>query len=422
MPWISVKCCTAALICFGAGAVAQIPDRPSRPSPYFELRKQQAEYAGPGREDPAPGEVQEVLLGYFGPSDPSHPDGGDLWSAAGLAVEEANRQGGCQGKPLRLVASWSENPWGSGVSQVVRMAYDDKVWAIVGGIDGPSTHLAEQVVAKARLALISPASSDKTANLANVPWLFSCLPGDHLQAPVLAAAIADRVGRAPLVLVSTTDHDSHLFAQELNKSLTKHRLLPHYHFQCEPQTPQLADLAARVVKAEPAAVALIAGAHDSARLITALRQRGFSGIVFGSASMGRRRFQQEAGEAAEGVFFPLLYVPQETNDEFVKTFQARFNRSPDYAAAHTYDAVRLLVAAIRKAGLNRARIRDAVEELSPWKGVTGSVSWDPLGSNTRSVRLGTIQDGLAVPVGGKQRQGVPSAARCRSSRRSLCRS
>ena len=33
-----------------------------------------------------------------------------------------------------------------------RIVYQDRVWAIIGGIDGPSAHLAEQVVAKARLA------------------------------------------------------------------------------------------------------------------------------------------------------------------------------------------------------------------------------------------------------------------------------
>ena len=116
--------------------------------------------------------------------------------------------------------------------------------------------------------------------------------------------------------------------------------------------------------------------------------------------MGRRRFREIAGGAAEGVVFPLLYSPQATSAEFSfsKAFEDRFGHSPDYAAAHTYDAFRLLVAAMRKAGLNRARIRDAVAELSPWSGVTGSVAWDPLGSNTRPVSLGTIQDGQIVPV------------------------
>ncbi|HUT89701.1 MAG TPA: ABC transporter substrate-binding protein [Thermoguttaceae bacterium] len=395
-------CLAIACGCVPAGAADEGRQPPPQP-PFYRLREHQAEYAGPGRDEPPPQDVDEVLLGYFGPGDPAHPDGGDLWLAAQMAVDEANRRGGCQGKPFRIVARWSENPWGTGVAEVARMVYDENVWAIVGGIDGPSTHLAEQVVAKARLPLVSPASSDKTVNLANVPWMFSLLPGDHLQAPVLAAAVSDRVGSRAFVLISAVDHDSRLFTTELRKCLTSRRLLPRYHFEhngAREDEPRLVD---RIVESKPDAVVLVAGAHQSARLVVGLRRRGFAGLVFGSAAMGRRRFHEEAGEAAEGVLFPLLYrtptaPAEEPPKEFFDAFEKRYGHAPDYAAAHTYDAFRLLVAAIRTAGLNRARIRDALRDLSPYSGVAGTVAWDPQGSNTRAVSLGTIRDGRVIPV------------------------
>jgi ABC-type branched-subunit amino acid transport system substrate-binding protein len=112
--------------------------------------------------------------------------------------------------------------------------------------------------------------------------------------------------------------------------------------------------------------------------------------------MGRRRFLAEAGPAAEGVILPLLVQPGEPWAALEATFQERFQRSPDFAAAGTYDAVQLLVAAVRKAGLNRARIGDALRELSPWNGAAGIVCWDPLGGNTRPVQLGTVSGGRLV--------------------------
>jgi ABC-type branched-subunit amino acid transport system substrate-binding protein len=337
-----------------------------------------------------------------------------MWSAACLAIQKANQAGGYKGLPFRLVAGWSDNPWGSGISKVVRMAYVDRVWAFIGGIDGPSTHLAEQVVAKARLSLINPGCTDKTVNLANVPWMFSCLPGDHLQAPVLADAISLHVGRKPFLLVSATDHDSHLFTVELNKSLTKQEIAPSYHFEFKHNDEDYTELVEKIAKPSARAIVIIAGARDSARLISAVRKKGFTGCIFGGPSMGRRRFLQEAGQAAEGVIFPLLYIPEggqtlsfalganpgKHSDSFEKEFSSRFASSPDYLAAHTYDAVNLLIAAIRKAGLNRARIRDAVRELSPFTGVTGAIKWDTLGGNSRTVRLGTVRAGHVVSASG----------------------
>ena len=58
----------------------------------------------------------------------------------------------------------------------------------------------------------------------------------------------------------------------------------------------------------------------------------------------------------------------------------------------------LVVAAVRKAGLNRARIGDALRGLSGWKGVLGELRWDRLGGNARPVTLGTIRNGRAVPL------------------------
>jgi len=363
---------------------------------FFNARKHQTKYVGPGRDKLAPTDIEEVLIGYFGPSTPSHLEGGDMWCAACLAIEQANQAGGYKGLPFHLVAGWSDNPWGSGVSKVVRMAYVDKVWAIIGGIDGPSTHLAEQVVAKARLTLLSPGSTDKTVNLANVPWMFSCLPPDQLQAPILARAIASDIGKKPFLLVSAADHDSHLFTVELAKSFNRHQLAPSYHFKFKPKEKDFTGLVEKIIETRTCAMVLIAGPQQSASLISAIRQENFTGLIFGGPSMGRHSFLEQAGKAAEGVMFPLLYTHRRSSDSFDKKFTLRFGNSPDYLAAHTYDVITLLIAAIRKAGLNRARICDAVRELSPWAGVTGTIKWDALGANSRTVSLGTIRAGRVI--------------------------
>jgi len=351
-----------------------------------------------GRDELVPDDINEVLIGYFGPTDPCTPQGIEMWFAASLAVEQTNLAGGYKGMPFRLVPGWSHNPWGSGVKQVVRMVYVDKVWAVIGGIDGPSTHLAEQVVTKARLPLISPTNADRTANLANVPWMFSCLPPDSLQTCALARAMAAYIQREPFVIISAVDHDSHLFALELTKSLRRKQLAPAYHFQFKPDEKNPAGLVQKIINTHIDAVVLIAGAQQSARIISAMRESGFQGLIFGGPTMGQRDFTKKAGNAAEGAIFPLLYVPQKTSNDFERTFTALFGDRPDYLAAHIYDAVNLTVTAIRKAGLNRTRIRDAVKDLSAWQGIAGPILWDSRGSNSRPIVLGTVTSGQLIQL------------------------
>ena len=72
---------------------------------------------------------------------------------------------------------------------------------------------------------------------------------------------------------------------------------------------------------------------------------------------------------------------------FADAYAARWHAEPDWAAASGYDAVRIVAAAVRRAGLNRARIRDAVRGLAPYEGAGGVVRWNALGRNETGVRL-----------------------------------
>lgn len=357
--------------------------------PFYRLREHETSYSGPGRDELEPNDLEEVRIGYFGPGDPNHVEAGDLWLAAQLALEEANGKGGYRGVPFRLVGCWSQNQWGTGISRLAQIVYGDEIWAIIGSIDGASTHLAEQVVAKARLPLVSPVSTDKTINLANVPWMFSLTPGDHLIAPVVARAIVDRTGK-PFALVSSADHDSRLFVDELRVELRKLQASPSYHWVLNPrQNVEL--IAERVSSSSIQTVVIAAGAHDASCLVKSLKAAGFRGDIVGGPSLGRRVFIEEVQEKGNGVLFPVL-------SSLDDVFMERFGRETDYAARQVYDAVWLLIDAIRKAGLNRARIRDALLELAPWNGAGGLVVWDPLGQNSRPVRLGTYRDGTIVPI------------------------
>ena len=340
-----------------------------------------------------PGDLREIRIGYFGPDDPDHPVGGAIWKGTKLAIEESNAAGGYQGRPFRLVQDWDENPWSGGAASVVRMVYQERVWAVIGGIDGTSTHLAEQVVAKARLALIDPASTDRTVNSANVPWMFSCMPADRVLMATIGDALLASRGRESFILASATDHDSRIMAEAFLSVVHRKHSGPQRHLQFQSGSYRLPELAKQIAESEAKAVVVLAGASDSAALVRELRAAGAESPIFGGPSLGRRIFLDQARSAAEGVRLPLTLQESDLAAEFGERFGARWNVAPDYAAFHAYDSTRLLVAAIRRAGPDRAQIRAALAELSPWKGVSGTIRWDEIGRNSRGARLGAIRDG-----------------------------
>ena len=391
-----------AAIC-GRGGSAQVAAADT-PAPHFDARGHTPEYVGPNDQPAATGALTEIRIGYFGPSDPQHPLYGNLWRAAQRAIDDANQRGGFVGKPYRLVPAWSDNPWGSGVKQVTQLVYADRVWAIVGGVDGPTTHLAEQVVVKARLALVSPVSTDKTVNLTNVSWMFSLAPNDRLVADVLTEEIARGARTRSFILITTNDHDAFLLTRELRRAMTASRIAPSYQFEYQPQSRAREALVHECLAAKPDDVIVIANPLDSLDLVRALRQAGFAGCIFGGSAMGRAPFVRHVADVAGELVFPQLSGARpaaETSaaaDHTPVNAPAGMEADDDYAALQMYDAVQLVTSAIGKAGLNRVAIARAIRDLSPIAGVSGRIEWDAPGSNTRRPTLVTITHGRVVPL------------------------
>jgi len=384
----------ALLVCCAFCGASQEAPRHA-PTPYKDGRKSPSTFEGPGRDLPEPEDIREVLIGYYGPADNSHPDGGILWQGATLAMEEANREGGYKGKPFRLVSRWSENPWRAGAALITRMAFVDRVWVVIGSIEGAGTHLAEQVVAKALLPLVNPAATDRSIHMAGVPWMFSVVQGDDMHSAVLAGALHGR----SVVILSATDHDSRAFAGNLKTAFASQRVNIRLQLEFEPGRPDLSETARSASAARPEAVVVVASARDGARAVKALRRANFAGMIAGGPWFGRASFAEQAGTAAEGALFSWVGSPAPA---FRDRFAARFGGTPDYTAACAYDSVRIVVAAIREAGLNRARIRDAIANLAPYEGASGRIEWDEFGQNRRPPALAAIQSGQPAAVSSKR--------------------
>lgn len=401
----------AALLCVASlpnTSAAQSADQnpaPRRP----RLRDTTLGYNGPSDDLT---NLTEIRIGWFGPSNLDDPLTGDLWWAANFALQEANTlpsdsrlpASDFLRLPFRLIPRWSVNPWGTGVSQLARMVYDEQPLALLGSMDSATTHLAEQVVAKAQLPLVSPIATDKSVTFAGVSWMFSCAPGDDAVARVLVEAVQAEL-KSPAgktVLLATTDHESRMTAREVMSQLSRCGRRPDFRFDVPPDAADIAQQLQAAADARPAVVLIIAGVEDSARLTRAVREKVGTATIFGGQSMGRRRFTELAGAAAEGVRFPLLFVPNPADancTRFIERFKSEHQRAPDYTAALTYDAMRLLLEAIRRAGPNRARIREALAQLSPWPGIAGTIHFDGTGQNTRTdLCLGTIRNGAVLPM------------------------
>jgi ABC-type branched-subunit amino acid transport system substrate-binding protein len=155
---------------------------------------------------------------------------------------------------------------------------------------------------------------------------------------------------------------------------------------------------------------IIAGSHadcivlwadetETAGIVKQMRALGMKQRVFGSYRTLGPEMLAEAGPAAEGFEAVFPYDPSRKDPKwlsFNSRFEARFHERPEQFASLAYDAMNALLDSICKAGLNRARIHDALANIDRYDGVTGQMRFDPNQKNVAPMYLGTVHDGAVT--------------------------
>jgi ABC-type branched-subunit amino acid transport system substrate-binding protein len=155
----------------------------------------------------------------------------------------------------------------------------------------------------------------------------------------------------------------------------------------------------RIQKTSPDAILVWGNARESAMILKQIRELGMKQPVYGSDRMVSNEFLSLAGNLAEGIITTCQYNP-DANDPKLKAFKSnyvkRFDQEPDVFAAHAYDGMNIIIEAVKKAGLNRALIRDVLTDLKTfqgYQGVTGPVILDGTWNNVRPIFVAEVTNG-----------------------------
>jgi branched-chain amino acid transport system substrate-binding protein len=375
-------------------------------------------YSGAARDIPVPKDLTEIRVGFFGPIEhnPESVFGLRMLHGAQLAVEDANAHGGYGGKPFRLMLhndydNWQaktvygeDRPtdptiWGSASNEVVKMVYDDRDWAIFGSISSESTHIALRVALRAEIPIVNSASTDPTIPETYIPWYFTDLQDDRVQCLTLARHIFTEIGMKRVAILRVNSRYGRFGVMKLRDAA---RRLSHPIVIEQKYLPGDTDFTKQlnVIRSSRAdAIVLWADETQAAGILKQMRAAGMKQRVFGAYRTLGPELLAEAGDAAEGFEAVFPYDPTRNDPkwlEFNQRFEARFHEKPEQFASLAYDAMNALLDSICKAGLNRARIHDALANIEQYDGVTGHMVFDPNQKNVAPMYLGTVHNGAVT--------------------------
>jgi ABC-type branched-subunit amino acid transport system substrate-binding protein len=360
--------------------------------PFKEHFLLQMEYTGPGRAKPEPEHVDTVKLGFIGPimstvsvatGGKSHeePMGIKMLQGAQLAIEEANARGGYLKRqiPFELVVSNDNGLWGASGNEIIKMAYKDEVWAILGTIDGANSHIAIRVALKAEIVMMNSGDTDPTFIETNIPWVFRCIGDDRQQGYLLVDYLYRKLGLKSVGVIRASNRYGRFGVREIrdgSRRLGKPIVLEMAYPVGGSDYSLHLD---RLNSANVQAIVHWGDAEDGARVLNQMRAMGMNQPYYTCDRCLDDEFVEIAGDNAEGVVCTSPWDPTRQDpryQSFRKAFQDRFGEDAETYAAHGYDGMSMLIWAVQVAGLNRAKIRDVLAYRStPWKGVTGDITF-----------------------------------------------
>lgn len=408
-----------------AGPPAQTPkvpvadkpyaNMPAQAVPYRRYRKPYQEwyispntlqYNGGARSAPA-GDLSllpEINIGVLCPISQDNPDsiyGIAMLHGAQLATEEANAQGGDQGKPFALKVHNDLPLWGASSMEIVKMRYDENAWAMLGSIDGSSTHIALRATLKIEEPIVDTGTSDRTVTETRIPWLLHNFPDDRQQGYALADYIFNQLKLKRIGIIRSTDRYGRLGDAVFFDVARRLGHQPLLEVKFEPTEQDCTKQLGMLRDAGVEALVIWGTAPQAGRILKQMRDMGMKQPVFGSSRIAYPEVLKVAGPAAEGLVTVCPMDPTRPDavwQDFRQRFIKRFGSEPDAYAAYAYDGMNILIASIKKAGLNRGRIMDALRDYATtdYHGAGGHEIFDYTLNNIAPVNFARVKDGKFV--------------------------
>jgi ABC-type branched-subunit amino acid transport system substrate-binding protein len=296
-----------------------------------------------------------------------------------LAVEQWNERGGylARGIPFELVVSNDNGLWGASGNEIVKQAYKDRVWGILGTIDGANSHIAIRVALKAEVLMINSGDTDPTFIETNIPWVVRVISDDRQQAYLLADYWYRKLGLERVAIIRASNRYGRFGVREVKDSSRRMGHPSPIEMAYKVGQTDFSLELERVESVNPDAVVHWGDAAEGALILNQMREMGMTQPFFGCDRTVSEEFAKVAGENAEGVIAGFPWNPERESprlERFKKAYRERFGVEAGTYAAHGHDGMNMLLWAIQVAGLNRAKIRDVIAHMPhPWPGVTGDI-------------------------------------------------
>lgn len=318
-----------------------------------------------------------------------------------LAVEEWNRRGGINGRPIiLLVGDDKQDP--PAAKEAVTSLLDQGVVAVIGHMTSAMSVATLPLFNQRRIVLVSPTTTTEDLT-AKDDYFFRVCDGNDRYARELATTLSQRQGVKRVAVIYDLGNKaySESYLNGFRKAFVHSggEIVGAVSYVSGPDVA-FSNLAKRALDFDPDSVLMISSAVDTALLAQQFEKTGKQLPLATSPWGGTERLLSLGGRAVEGMVLQQFFDRDNTTPRyraFRQTYLERFGEEPGFASVGAYDASNLVLAALARKP-SPQELKASLLESGKFAGVQDTIAIDRFGDAARTIYSHTIRNGKFVTL------------------------
>src|SRR4030095_492612 len=282
--------------------------------------------------------------------------GAGMKDSVNLAAEDANKNGGVNGKQVELVFEDTACDPAKVVPALNKLITVDKINALVGPTCSGESLAAASILDQNKIPAVSPSASQADLTAKGGNYFFRVVPSDSLQEKLAVKYINEKLG-SKKVAILFMNNDWGLGLKDSFKAAFQPgggQVVAEESFDAG--ATDMRTQITKLLSSEPDLVYLPCYPSECAVALQQLSEAGYTGKIMGADGADDATTLKTIGTAADGLIITVASGP---NDSFNDKFKARYGRDGSVYTAQTYDSLMLLVNAA-KGGISGPAMKDSL--------------------------------------------------------------
>ena len=328
-------------------------------------------------------------------------NGAWILKGAELATEQINASGGILGAQIELLRFDDNNKISSGTEIAGKISEDEQICAVIGHYSSSVSLFNSAIYQYYGVLMLTPFSTNTTLTKQGLPNIFRNIPDNEAFAKE-AVSLCERKGWTRVMTLFLNN----AYCRQLIDSFEQHCgaygiVAPdRIGYEEVYNVANYTEIAERWKSNYDFDAIFIAGfLPQAAEIVSLFRSEGIMQPIIGSIDFESDVFFSVGNNSGEDSFYCVsnfdLLSEHKAFTEFKSAFREKYGIEPNWEATESYDAVKVLTAAIQDAGSVKAKdIAAALKNREVWDEGAGPYSFNENGEIEKKLLIKKTSGGI----------------------------